>query len=171
MILEILEYSRIGRVTQEKAKLNLKEIVDDSISQFMNQIQNKCIQISYKGEFPPVFAEKNRITQLFGNLIGNSIKYMGNQTRPNIELGTLEDDSKFITVYVKDNGMGIPNSFRNKVFNIFSRAENVKSQNIDGSGIGLAHVKKILETHGGKIWFESEEGSGTTMYFTLPLAN
>ena len=96
---------------------------------------------------------------------------MGNQTKPNIELGSLEGDSKFITVYVKDNGMGIPDSFKDKVFNIFSRAENVKSQKIEGSGIGLAHVKKIVETHGGKIWLESEEGNGTTIYFSLPLAN
>ena len=69
---------------------------------------------------------------------------------------------------MKDNGIGIPDKFKEKMFNIFSRASNARKMNVEGTGIGLAHVKKIVETNGGKIWVESEEGKETTMFFTLP---
>lgn len=170
MIREVLEYSRIGRITQEKEELDLKEIIDDSLALFSAQIQTADIKINLKGKFPVIYAEKNRMLQLFGNLIGNSVKYMGDQLKPCIESGVQEIGSRFVTVYVKDNGMGIPESFIDKIFNIFSRASDLKRQKIEGSGIGLAHCKKIVETHGGTIWVESKEGKGTTMLFKLPLA-
>jgi signal transduction histidine kinase len=170
MIKEILEYSRIGRITQEKKRLNLGKIIEDSLTQFSNQIKASNIEVNCVGEFPTIYAEKNRVIQLFSNLIGNSIKYRGDQPNPVIEIGIKEVNSKFVTVYVKDNGMGIPKEFHDKVFNIFSRARSVKDQQIEATGIGLAHVKKIVETHGGTIWMESEEGVGTTMFLKLPLA-
>jgi signal transduction histidine kinase len=170
MIKEILEYSRIGRITQEKKHLNLRKIIDESLIQFSNQIKASNIEIKFVGEFPTIYAEKNRMLQLFSNLIGNSIKYRGDQPHPTIEIGILNVNSKVVTVYVKDNGIGIPKDFHDKVFNIFSRSKNVKDQKIEGTGIGLAHVKKIIETHGGSIWMESEENVGTTMFFKLPLA-
>ncbi|MFX0182520.1 MAG: ATP-binding protein [Candidatus Hodarchaeota archaeon] len=170
MIKEILEYSRIGRITQEKKRINLRKLIDDSLTQFSNQIEALNIKINCVGEFPTIYAEENRIVQLFSNLIGNSIKYRGDQPNPLIEIGINQVNSKFVTIYVKDNGMGIPKDFHDKVFNIFSRARSVKDQQIEGTGIGLAHVKKIVETHGGTIWMESEEGMGTTMYLKLPLA-
>ncbi|MFX1282632.1 MAG: ATP-binding protein [Promethearchaeota archaeon] len=170
MIREVLEYSRIGRITQEKERFALKEIIDDSLAQLSPQIQAANIKIGFKGEFPEVFAEKNRMLQLCSNLIGNSIKYMGEQLKPCIELGVNDIGSKYVTIYIKDNGMGIPENFIDKVFNIFARASNFKGHDIEGSGIGLAHCKKIVETHGGKIWVESIEKKGTTMFFKLPLA-
>ncbi len=169
MIQEVLEYSRIGRITQEKKILNLKEIIDDCLTQFLTQTKNANFKLTFKGEFPEIFAEENRMLQLFGNLIGNSVKYIGDQLEHFIEFGVNEIGSKFVTVYVKDNGIGIPEEDRDKVFNIFSRATDSRVQNIEGTGIGLAHVKKIIETHGGSIWLESEEGKGTTMFFKLPL--
>ncbi|MFX0051752.1 MAG: ATP-binding protein [Candidatus Hermodarchaeota archaeon] len=170
MIKEILEYSRIGRITQEKEHLNLRKIIDESLMQFSNQVKASDIEINFVGEFPTIYAEKNRMLQLFSNLIGNSIKYRGDQPNPFIEIGIMNVNSKFVTVYVKDNGIGIPKDFHDKVFNIFSRSKSVKDQKIEGTGIGLAHVKKIIETHGGSIWMESEEKVGTTMFFKLPLA-
>lgn len=170
MIQEVLEYSRIGRITQEKKILNLKEIIDDCLTQFLTQIENAYFKLTFKGEFPEIYAEENRMLQLFGNLIGNSVKYIGDQLEPYIEFGVHEIGSKFVTVYLKDNGIGIPEESRDKVFNIFSRAADSRVQKIEGTGIGLAHVKKIIETHGGSIWLESEEGKGTTMFFELPLA-
>ncbi|MHA2244501.1 MAG: ATP-binding protein [Candidatus Hodarchaeales archaeon] len=170
MIQEVLEYSRIGRISQEKKIISLKEIINDSLTQFSTQIQAANFKIIYKGGFPEIYAEENRILQLFGNLIGNSIKYIGDQLEPFIEFGVQEIGSKFVTVYVKDNGIGIPEDYRDKVFNIFSRSTDSEVQKIEGTGIGLAHVKKIIETHGGSIWLESEEKKGTTMFFKLPIA-
>lgn len=171
MIREVLEYSRIGRITQEKEKLDLKGFIDDSIAHLSSQIQRADIKIDIKGEFPKIYAEKNRMLQLFSNLIGNSVKYMGDQPEPCIKVCIQKIGSKFVTIFIEDNGMGIPENFMGKVFNIFTRAPNIKNQEIEGSGIGLAHCKKIVETHGGTIWIESEEGKGTTVFFQVPLAN
>ncbi|MHA2202603.1 MAG: sensor histidine kinase, partial [Candidatus Hodarchaeales archaeon] len=162
--------SRIGRITQEKEKLDLKEIIDDIFDQISPQIQKKNIKIVFKGKSLKIYAEKNRMFQLFGNLIGNSVKYMGDQPEPCIEVGTQKIGSKSVIIFVKDNGMGIPENFMDKVFNIFVRATNLKNKEIEGTGIGLAHCKKIVETHGGKIWLESEEGKGTAIFLQLPLA-
>ncbi len=170
MIREVLEYSRIGRITQEKENLDLKEIIDDIIDQISPQAQKRNIKIDFKGNSLKIYAEKNRMFQLFSNLIGNSVKYMGDQPEPCIEVGTQKIGSKFATIFVKDNGMGIPENFMDKVFNIFVRATNLKNKEIEGTGIGLAHCKKIVETHGGQIWLESEEGKGTAIFLQLPLA-
>ena len=170
MIREILDYSRIGRITQEKEHLNLKDIIEDAIDHFSSQIQQTNIKIVFKGESIIINAERNRMLQLFSNLIGNSVKYMGDQPNPCIEVGIEEIGSKLVTIYVMDNGIGIHKEFVSKVFNIFARAVNLNNQEIEGTGIGLAHCKKIVETHGGKIWLESEEGRGTTIFLQLPLA-
>ncbi|MFX1507679.1 MAG: ATP-binding protein [Promethearchaeota archaeon] len=169
MIREILDYSRIGRITQEKENLDLKEIIEDAFDQYSSQIQQFNIKTAFKGDSIIINGEKNRMLQLFGNLIGNSVKYMGDQPEPFIEVGIEEIGSKLATIFVKDNGMGIPENFKSKVFNIFARATNINNQVIDGTGIGLAHCKKIIETHGGEIWLESEEGTGTTIFLRLPL--
>ncbi|MFW9906289.1 MAG: ATP-binding protein [Candidatus Thorarchaeota archaeon] len=109
--------------------------------------------------------------QLFSNLIENSVKYISEQPEPFIEVGIQKVKSKLVTIFVKDNGMGIPEDFKSKVFNIFSRATNINNQEIIGTGIGLAHCKKIVETHGGEIWLESEEGKATTIFLQLPLSS
>ncbi|MFX1515693.1 MAG: ATP-binding protein [Promethearchaeota archaeon] len=169
MIREILDYSRIGRITQEKENLDLKTIIEDAFDQLSSQINQSNIKTIFPSDSIVIKGEKNRMLQLFSNLIGNSVKYIGDQPDPFIEVGILKVESKFTTIFVKDNGMGIPEEFQNKVFNIFARATNINNQEIDGTGIGLAHCKKIVETHGGEIWLESEEGKGTTIFFQLPL--
>ncbi len=168
LIREILEYSRIGRILEEKEIFNVKLVIDDSIIQYSAQFAELNVKVVFSSSFPDIYAERNRIRQIFSNLIGNSVKFMGENDNPIIEIGVTEYDSEFVTIFVKDNGIGIPDKFKKKLFNIFSRASNVRKMNVEGTGIGLAHVKKIVETHGGKIWAESEEGKGATMFFTLP---
>ena len=125
--------------------------------------------VELETKFPEVNVELNRMVQLFDNLIGNCIKFMGNQSSPLIRIGISDQDSEYVKIHVKDNGIGIPENSLTKVFNLFTRASNVNEE-IEGSGIGLAQVKKIVETHEGKIWLESKEGEGTTISFTLPLS-
>ena len=168
LIREILDYSRIGRILEEKEVFNVKQVIDDAVIQYSAQIAEININIAFCSPFPDIFAERNRIKQIFSNLIENSVKFTGKKDSPIIEIGTKEYGSEFVTIYVKDNGIGIPNEFKERIFNIFTRASNARKMNVEGTGIGLAHVKKIVETHGGTIWAESEKGKGTTMFFKLP---
>ncbi|MFW9778652.1 MAG: ATP-binding protein [Candidatus Heimdallarchaeota archaeon] len=170
-IKQILEYSRIGRiVTTPKRNLNLREIIEECLSQYTTQIKNNNIKIVISDEFSQIHAEENRMMQLFSNLIGNSIKYRGDNPSPIIEIGKHAVDENFITIYVRDNGIGVPEKFQSRIFNLFARAPSLRTREIEGTGIGLAHVKKIVETHGGRIWMESTEGIGTTIFFELPLS-
>jgi signal transduction histidine kinase len=106
-----------------------------------------------------------RIAEVLVNLIENSIKYMGLQANPEIEIGQ-RIDGKDRTFFVRDNGIGIDPSQHDKVFELFYKVDK-KSE---GTGAGLAIVKRIIEVHGGCIWIESELGKGCTVCFTLPLA-
>jgi len=101
--------------------------------------------------------------ELFQNLIENAIKYMGDQQSPAIEVGFTK--TKFETIFfVKDNGIGIDPRYHEKIFGLFDQL----NRNSSGTGIGLAVVKRIVETHNGKIWVESVgKGKGTTFYFTM----
>jgi signal transduction histidine kinase len=107
-----------------------------------------------------------RIVEVLVNLIENSVKYMGDQPHPRIEVGCLSDGGQTI-FFVRDNGMGINPSQHDKVFELFYKVD----KSSEGTGAGLAIVKRILEVHGGRIWIESELGKGCTVCFTLPLAN
>jgi PAS domain S-box-containing protein len=106
-----------------------------------------------------------KMRQAFQNLISNSIKY--SKGKDTIEIGCEQQPGEVI-FYVKDNGIGIPKHQQSQVFNKFFRAENAFTAHTDGTGLGLYIVKAIVEAHGGKIWFESAEGKGTTFYFSLP---
>jgi signal transduction histidine kinase len=102
------------------------------------------------------------LREVFENLIDNAIKYMGDQPNPRIEIGKREDD---VTIYVKDNGIGIEPQFQAKIFGLFEKLDSA----VEGTGIGLALVKRIIEVHGGRIWVESEgKGKGSTFCFTIP---
>jgi signal transduction histidine kinase len=107
-----------------------------------------------------------RIIEILGNLIENSLTYLGLRADPEIEIGQRVDEKGRI-FFVRDNGIGIDHSQHDKVFELFYKVDK-KSE---GSGAGLAIVKRIIEVHGGSIWIESEMGQGCTVCFTLPLAN
>jgi signal transduction histidine kinase len=114
---------------------------------------------------PVVFADLHRIREVMQNLIENAVKYMGNQTEPQVEVGCrfLADGRQ--AYFVKDNGLGIDMKFSDKIFGLFEKLD----PHSEGTGIGLALVKRIIELHHGTIWVESaglEQGS--TFYFTLP---
>jgi signal transduction histidine kinase len=105
-----------------------------------------------------------RLVEVFQNLIDNAIKFMGDQPAPRIEIGARTDDGE-IRCYVRDNGIGILPDYHRRVFDLFDRLD----LGVDGTGIGLALVKRIVEVHGGRVWVESQgEGQGSTFWFTIP---
>jgi len=102
---------------------------------------------------------------VLSNLLSNAIKFMGAQSSPRIEVGW-EDRPEEYVIHVKDNGMGIKPEYHEKIFGLFQGFG--PALGIEGTGVGLTIVKRIVENHGGRIWVESEEGKGATFYFTLP---
>ncbi|MDQ1262217.1 MAG: hypothetical protein QG575_1398, partial [Euryarchaeota archaeon] len=160
-----LELSRIGRVTNPPEAVSYEEIVVDSLAQLAEKIRSSGISVLVAKELPQVYVDRMRITEVLVNLIENSIKYIGDQTDPEVEIGYYADKEKPV-FFVRDNGIGIDSSQHEKAFELFYKLDK-KSE---GSGAGLAIVKRILEVHGGVVWIESEEGKGCKICFTLPLA-
>lgn len=165
LLMETLELSRIGRVVNPPEDVPFGEIVEDALGQTDEKIRLKGVKVSVDQNLPAVHVDRMRITEVLVNLIENSIKYMGLQTNPEIEIGQIIDGKDRI-FFVRDNGIGIDSSQQDKVFELFYKVDK-KSE---GTGAGLAIVKRIIEVHGGKIWIKSELGEGSTFCFTLPLA-
>ena len=128
--------------------------------------EQKSIQLVINEIMPVIYSDRNRVRQLFQNLIDNAIKYMGDQAQPRIEIGLAEEE-KIYLFWVSDNGMGIPPDQKDRIFGIFRRVKNSQTAQIEGKGVGLALVKSIIEVLGGEIWVESKPDSGSTFYFTM----
>ena len=164
LLKDTLELSRIGRVANPPEKVAFDDIVQDALSQVQERITKSGTKITVAEAMPDVFVDKMRIVEVMVNLIENGIKYMGDQAHPEIEIGHRIMDGQH-TFFVKDNGMGIDPSQFDKVFELFYKV-NAKSE---GTGAGLAIVKRIIEVQGGRIWVESGNGKGSTFCFNLPL--
>lgn len=160
----ILQYSRIGRVTEEPVEADLNKVVSDVISMLGS---HSNIEIRIENSLPVVKMEETRIIQVFQNLIGNAVKYM-DKPQGMIKVGS-RVEGKFWVIYVADNGPGINEKYFEKIFKIFQTLHS--RDKVESTGVGLTIVKKIVESYGGRIWLESKVGSGTTFFFTLPRDN
>ncbi len=161
---DLLELSRVGRMFNPPEDVPLKEIVQEAISLVAGQIEQKGVRIEVLPDLPVIFADRRRLLEVFQNLIDNAVKFMDNEKEPLIEIGAWKDDEETLC-YVRDNGMGIEPQYQEKIFELFERLD----QRIEGTGIGLALIKKIIEVHGGTIWVESKgPGKGSSFNFTLP---
>jgi signal transduction histidine kinase len=132
------------------------------------RMTEKKIRVELEGEFPRLYVVTWYIERVFTNLVDNAIKYMGDQASPKIVVGVQERTDHY-TFFVRDNGIGIPREFHERIFAIFQRVKTTETEKVEGSGLGLAFVKKIVELSGGTVWVESAgKGKGATFYFTLP---
>jgi signal transduction histidine kinase len=166
LLSELLQLSRVGRQMNPAEPRNLTELVKEAASQVSNQFEEQGIRLVIEPNMPDVSCDPVRLREVYQNLIENAIKFMGDQASPHIEIGAKLEDGE-VCCYVRDNGMGIIADYHDRVFDLFDRL-NAK---IDGTGIGLTVVKRIIEVHGGRIWVESsgEAGLGSTFWFTLPV--
>lgn len=163
---DTLQLSRIGHVANPPEDVPFGEFVRDAQEQTAEQIKSSGVEISVADDFPTVHVDRMRIAEVLVNLITNSIKFMGEQPHPKIEIGYRVDGEETV-FFVKDNGIGIDKSQHEKVFELFYMLD----RRIRGTGAGFAIVKRIIEVHGGRIWIESEKGKGCTVCFTLPLTH
>lgn len=165
LIDEFMKYSKIGRLYLSKEKFSLGDISNSVLNAISISEKAPDVSITVINKDQLMLGDRNRIAQVFENLIYNAIKYMGAEnTNPYIEIGA-DDNGGKIFYYVKDNGIGIKEENIDRLFNMFFQV--VKSADSEGSGVGLAIVKKIIELHGGHIWIESKLGKGTTVKFTI----
>tara|TARA_R100001143_G_scaffold63575_1_gene72192 strand:+ start:1699 stop:4260 length:2562 start_codon:yes stop_codon:yes gene_type:complete len=163
IILDLLEYSRVGRMGIEKSHLDLKKIVQDVELLYKKLIHEKKAVINYKN-LPKVWAARSPMQQILQNLIQNALNYSRSDENPVITI-TSEESKDFWKISVRDNGVGIHPDNREKIFNLFQRLQN--SETYRGTGLGLAISKKIVEDQGGQIWVDSEEGKGSVFHFTI----
>ena len=159
LIKGILDYSTIDKLEAEDRQINSNLMIDEVVRTLLIP---KNITIKIQENLPNVYGNAWRFKQVFQNLIQNAIKY-NDKEKGFIEVGATEQDNYF-EFFIKDNGIGIANSYFDRIFKIFTKLES----NNTSSGIGLSIVKKIIEFYKGEIWLESEEGKGTTFYFKLP---
>jgi light-regulated signal transduction histidine kinase (bacteriophytochrome) len=159
----ILEYSRVGRINEEKIKVNLNDLLKEVIDIIAPPAN---IKIKVVTELPEIRFESTRISQVFQNLLSNAIKFM-DKPEGKIEIGcnTKSDHWEF---FVTDNGPGIDEKHFSKIFKIFQTLQ--PRDEFESTGIGLTLIKKIITMYDGKIWVESKLGEGTTFFFTLPFA-
>lgn len=169
----LLHYSRVGRLDLLKGEIDLNEVLQNSLLFLRNRISEANAEIILPRPLPKVFADENRIGEVFSNLISNAIKY-NDQPQKRVEIGYAENETRDVAgapkiervFYVRDNGIGIDARFHSDIFRIFKRLHGRKEYS-GGVGAGLTIVKRILERHGGRIWVESAPREGTTFYFTL----
>jgi len=164
LLSELLELSRIGRMMNEPEEVSFEDIVHDALRIVEGQINNRGVKVIVASDFPTVYGDKARIVELMQNLLDNACKYMGNQTQPQIEIGHTTEQNGGPVFYVRDNGIGIDPKYQERIFGLFNKLDT----NTEGTGIGLALVKRIVEIHTGRVWAESDGlGKGATFFFTL----
>jgi signal transduction histidine kinase len=161
---DLLLYSRLGKKEEDVKDVDLNNVLFVVIHNLMATMKDTEASI-LANHLPTIKGSSTEMIQLFQNLIANSIKFRKKEVKPEIKV-LLEDKGDAYQLCFEDNGIGIKKEYHEKVFNIFERLHT--RNDYEGSGIGLATVKKIVHNSGGRIWLESTEGVGTLFYFTIP---
>lgn len=164
IILDLLEFSRAGRTMELLEYIDLNELVRDIKQLYREQIEEKNARIINTSRLPTIYAHRSPLRQVLLNLIGNALKYTRKDVTPEIRISATERENDWI-FSISDNGIGISSEFHEKIFVIFQRLHRMEEH--EGTGMGLAITKKIIENAGGKIWVESVYGSGSIFYFTI----
>lgn len=163
LIDELLGFSRMGRVEMRRAKTNLKQLVQQEIASLSQDIQGRTIDWKVN-PLPEVEADPSMLKLVLQNLISNAVKYTRTRERGEIEIGCSANDNQHI-FYVRDNGVGFNMNYADKLFGVFQRLHG--SEEFEGTGIGLANVRRIIQRHGGRTWAEGKVNEGATFFFTL----
>lgn len=160
----LLELSRLGRIVNPPQSGRLNDLVERAVDRLRPKIEARGVELQVDTDMPDYWGDGLRLQEVFQNLIENAVKFMGDQPTPQIQISArLEGDEMICSV--SDNGIGVHPHYNNRVFNLFERLD----LSVEGTGIGLALVKRIVEAHGGSVWMESAADSrGCTAVFTLP---
>lgn len=161
----LLDYTRIDVDIDECEEVEIIELLREALDELNFLIRQNNYDIKINPHLPTIFCKRKLMLRVFTNLLNNAIKYSKSNELPKIEVGYISDEI-FHKFYIKDEGVGIAQSEKDKIFQIFGRLNNKKEAK--GTGLGLVITKRIIEKHGGEIWVESVKGKGSTFFFTLP---
>jgi PAS domain S-box-containing protein len=165
IILDLLEFSRVGRTKEDKQQVSLDMLLDEVVGLNRKLIQEKKARIVWDKGLPELYTFKSPLRLVFQNLINNGLKYQAKEAVPVITITSKELESGWHFI-VADNGIGIDSEYFDKIFTIFQRLHN--KEEYSGTGVGLAICKKIIENLEGEIWVTSELGEGSEFHFILP---
>lgn len=161
----LLELSRLGRVSHPHEEIALLELVEESLTLLQSRIDCAGIEVKIDGELPIIGGDRVRWQQVIQNLLENAVKYRSPE-KPQIEIGAIESPDRPPVIYVKDNGIGIEPKYQQRVFGLFEKLD----PRSEGTGVGLALVQRIVQLQGARIWLESAgKGQGSTFYIEVPL--
>ncbi len=165
LLKDLLELSRIGRVSAEPQTVPFNMIVQEALELIAGRIAERQAQITVAPDMPAVHGDRRRLVEVVQNLVDNAIKFCDNQTVPEIEIGVHAVSSSDVVFFVRDNGVGIDPRYHDQIFGLFNKLDPQS----EGTGVGLTIVRRIIEVHGGRVWVESAgRGAGATFFFSLP---
>jgi light-regulated signal transduction histidine kinase (bacteriophytochrome) len=161
---DLLKYYRLGKVVPQKIQVDSQNLVQEALAdQSMPLPAGLSVSTHSLG---PVVADPGQLRHVFSQLISNAIKFSRDNPNPQLEIGSRQDKNS-TTFFVKDNGTGFDMQYANRLFQVFQKLHSPNEY--PGNGIGLAIVKRIVESHGGCVWAESKPAEGATFFFTLPV--
>ena len=166
LIDDLLDFSRMGRAEIRQSRVSLQGLMEEAIQQLQPELKGRNI-VWRTSKLPEVRADPALLRQVFSNLISNAVKYTRLRNPAEIEIGGMNDSAAEITIYVRDNGAGFDMAYAGKLFGVFQRLH--REDEFEGTGVGLANVRRIIARHGGRTWAEGKVDGGATFYFTLPI--
>jgi two-component system, sensor histidine kinase and response regulator len=167
LIDDLLSFSRVGRTPLASVMVDMSELVKETLGELQPETQGRSIEWDL-GRLPRVRGDRSLLQQVWVNLLSNAIKYTRPREPARIQITAVQQDSELV-FWVKDNGVGFDMSYADKLFGVFQRMHTV--QEFEGTGVGLANVRRIIQRHGGRTWAEAQRDLGTTVYFSLPVAH
>lgn len=164
LIDELLVFSRMGRAEMQQAELSLDELVADVLKDFSEEVAARNVALKID-PLPLVRGDRSMLRQVFVNLVSNALKYSRKREHACIEIGRIPGGEGEAVVFIRDNGVGFDPTYAHKLFGVFQRLH--RAEDFEGTGIGLANVRRIVLRHGGRVWAEGRPGEGATFYFSL----
>lgn len=165
LIDDLLTLSRIGRSSINETDVSIRELLDECIAQLSDEASGR--RIDWKiGELPVVRGDPTLLHNVVMNLVSNALKYTRTRDPAIIEVGSYKQEDEVICFF-RDNGVGFDMQFVDKLFGVFQRLH--RAEEFEGTGIGLASVRRIIQKHGGRTWAEGALNQGATFYFSLPI--